>query len=541
MKKFIEVTFLTMVVFVLCISPAQSQDMCKEKVNTAEGPVIGMTEPESNACAYKGIPYAAPPVGDFRWRAPAPAPKRDKALDAIKFAPDCKQIGMGIPSFAEGGEVRPQSEDCLYVNVWRPKKSGVFPVMVWIHGGALIAGSGAEPTYRGDRLAAEKNMVVVTINYRLGALGFLSHRNLSAEDPHKSTGNYGLLDQIAALAWVKENIAAFGGDPKNVTIFGESAGGWSVCNLLASTPAAGLFQKAILQSGGCDTTTTPEDGFANGDKFAALLGCSGEDVLSCMRSKSGDAVIDATRKASPNFSDLGFRQRPFVWVPMEDGYALKETPIKALQSGRYNQVPLMIGSNRDEYKLLASMNGMGYRFTRKSKVKALVENSLPASALPIFSKLYPLEKYHRALDALLDAKGDQILGCKTFEGAIASSMYQPTYYYRFDYDDNRTPEILGAAHAVEIPFIFDAMDRPYFKLLYSKKQRKRARPLVDSMMSYWTNFAASGDPNGANLVKWPSYNQKDRLRIYLDLPLHVNPTDNIEKCEFWRAQGQNPE
>lgn len=512
------------------------KDTCQTPVSTTEGAVIGAPENGGAVCAYKGIPYAAPPVGNLRWRAPEPPKKRDAALNADEFGPECSQIEMA-PAYLRIGKKPNRKEDCLYLNIWRPKKSGTYPVMFWIHGGSLTSGTGSDPMYWGDRIAAKKDVVLVSINYRLGALGFLAHRNLSAEDSHRSSGNYGLLDQVQALKWVKQNIANFGGDPNNVTIFGESAGGWSVCMHLASPLSAGLFQRAILESGGCDTTRTMEQGFSNGDTIAANMGCSGQDVVSCMRAKTADQVVASMktrREATGEFLTLKFWDH--VWAPHEDGWFLKETPIKTIRNGNYNKVSFMVGSNRDEARLFAAENKISYRRTKESKVVAAILKSLGKELFPMFEKLYPFDNYDRAIDAFVDAKGDIMLGCKCFDAADGTAAYQPTYYYRFDYDENRAPHILGAAHAVEIPFIFDSLDRSFFKLLYSKSQRKKARPLVESVMSYWTNFAKTGNPNGPGLTQWPPYDGKSRTRMFLDLPLHVGTTDNIERCEFWRKQ-----
>lgn len=535
MKKLLIVVIFVSLTTVVSRAADIAGDSCRSQVSTTEGTVIGATEVGGAVCAYKGIPYASPPVGDLRWRSPEPPKKRDGAQDATAFGPECSQIEMA-PAYLMIGKKPNRKEDCLYLNIWRPKQEGKYPVMFWIHGGGLTSGAGSDPMYWGDRLAAKKGVVVVTINYRLGALGFLAHRGFSAEDPRGSSGNYGLLDQVQALKWVKQNIANFGGDPNNVTIFGESAGGWSVCMHLVSPLSAGLFQRAILESGGCDTTRTMEQGFANGDKIAANLGCSGQDVVSCMRAKSADQVVASmkTRKdATGDFLTLKFWEH--VWAPHEDGWFLKETPIKSLRNGNYNKTPFMVGSNRDEAKLFAAENKMSYRKIRESKVVAAILKSLGKELMPAFEKLYPFGKYARAMDAFVDAKGDIVLGCKCFDAAEAT-VAQPTYYYRFDYDDNRFPYVIGAAHALEIPFIFDSLDRSFFKLLYTNSQRKKARPLVDALMSYWSNFAKTGDPNAPGLMQWPRYDEKARMRMFLDLPLHVGPADNVRKCEFWRER-----
>jgi para-nitrobenzyl esterase len=515
----------------LCAAGAAA-DICTEPVKTAEGPVAGMGEGE--ACGYRGIPYAAPPVGERRWRPPAAPSARTETFNAVAFGPECAQIEM-YPSYLRMGKKPNRGEDCLYLNVWRPRKSGTFPVMFWIHGGGLTSGTGSDQMYWGDRLAAEKDVVVVTFNYRLGALGFLAQRGLSAEDPHGSSGNYGLLDQVQALKWVQANIAGFGGDPKNVTIFGESAGGWSVCMQLATPLAAGLFHKAILESGGCDTTRSMDQGFADGDEFAAALGCSGADAVACMRGKTADQVIAAMKSRREAKGDgLTLKNWDHVWAPHEDGWVLKESPIASLRRGQYNKVPFMVGSNHDEGRLFAAEWKVTYRQTPKAQVTAAIARDLGPDGPAEFDRLYPPGNYDRAITAMVDAKGDITLGCKCFEAAEACAPTTPTYYYRFDFHDSRAPKILGAAHAMEIPFIFDTIDRGVMKLLYSGAQRRQARPLVEAVMSYWTNFAKTGDPNGPGLAAWPKYEPGARGRMILDLPPRAEPADNVAKCKFWR-------
>lgn len=535
MKKYLMILTMSAVAWFVFLSTSMAQDLCQQPVSTSEGAVIGMSQGE--ACAYDGIPYAQPPVGRLRWRPPEPPAKREQILKAVTFGPECSQIEM-YPSYLMLGKKPNRSEDCLYLNIWRPKKSGVFPVMLWIHGGGLTSGAGDDIMYWGDRLAAEKDVVVVTFNYRLGALGFLAHRNLSAEDPRQSSGNYGLLDQVQAMKWVKQNIAGFGGDPANVTIFGESAGGWSVCMHLASPLSAGLFQRAILESGGCDTTLTMEKGFAIGDEFAARLGCTGPDAVSCMRLKTADQVVAAMKsRKEATGDDLTLKFWDHAWAPHEDGWFLKETPIISLRAGNFNRVPFMVGSNRDENKLFAAEWKLSYRHIPDAKVEAALVKSLGQELLPTYEKLYPRGKYERAIDALVDAKGDIGLGCKCFDAAEATAPFGPVYYYRFDYHNHRAPHILAAAHAMEIPFIFNSLDRGIINILYSPSQTKTARPLVAQIMSYWTNFAKTANPNAPGLPEWPVYNLQTRSRMILDLPAQAQPADNVEKCEFWRAHG----
>lgn len=526
---------LALVLFLAGNKIAEAEVSCVAPVKTAEGAVAGTAEPGAGACGYKGIPYAAPPVGDLRFRSPAPPKAREEVLIADRFQPWCIQpFKIGI---LDRNQLQVQiSEDCLYLNIWRPRKSGSFPVMFWIHGGGLLAGSGAAGMYRGERLAAQEDVVVVTVNYRLGVFGFLALPALSGEDPHHSSGNYGLQDQVAALEWVKRNIAAFGGDPGNVTIFGESAGGWSVCNLMASPLAAGLFHRAIIQSGGCDTVKSLDDGYADGEEFARGLGCGGDDEIACLRGKPAAEILSA-QKAGRKSNPLDLKaMMKYVWIPKVDGWVLAETPLEALKNGRAGRVPLMVGSNRDEITIF-SINYPGIRLMPAPAVTWVLKKAFGAQAFKDMERLYPFRRYRRPVDAAVDALGDMGLACKCYDAAEATAMRQPTYYYRFDYDRHLAPHMFGAGHALEIPFIFDTFDQPDFKLFFSRYHVEQAQDLSNLMMKYWANFARTGNPNGPGLINWPAYDTEKRWRMYFDLNPAVRPADNGEKCRFWTEQG----
>jgi para-nitrobenzyl esterase len=510
--------------------------VCDQQVDTAEGPVLGRAHQDLAVCEYKGIPYAADPVGDLRWKPPVPAPAHESALKAKDFWRRCVAggSGSGVPSFMlpEAGE------DCLNLNVWRPAKDGPFPVMVWIHGGSLTVGTAAEPIYIGDRLSARQDVVVVTINYRLNYFGFMAHPALAEEDPHGSAGNYGLLDQIAALQWVKDNAAAFGGDRDNVTIFGESAGGWSVCNLLASPLAAGLFDKAILESGGCDTVKAMSDGLDDGKDFAKAMGCDGADAAACMRAKTPKELGKAAKAMEKAQKKGGFdlaSQFSFKWVPKVDGWALTAIPLDAIKRGEFNRVPLMVGSNRDEAKLF-TLAVPGLRLAPACLVHQLYVNMYGEEAAARLEALYPYDAYRRPADAAIDSLGDMALGCRCWDAAEAVSDYADVYYYRFDYDGHTAPHMIGAAHGFEIPFVFGNLDQPPANWLITKRQEKKASPLSGLMMDYWANFARSGDPNGPGLPQWPKYDKQTRERMILDFDSQAAAADNVEKCEYWDEQ-----
>ncbi len=522
-------------------------DICADPVSAAQGKISGASDLKEPVCVYKGIPYAAPPVGRLRFRPPTPPQEHTGVFKADQFSAECVQSDGPMPGVAAAA----RSEDCLYLNIWRPQKSDgprPLPVMVWIHGGSLTSGSGIIPIYWGDRLAAQKDVVVVTINYRLAWLGFLALPDLSAEDPKGSSGNYGLLDQIEALKWVKQNIAGFGGDPNNVTIFGESAGGWSVCNLLGSPLAAGTFDKAIIESGGCDVTATMDKGYEVGKQFVKEAGCEFRDPVPCLRGKTPEEIELARQKykelekAKPKkereqkaeSSSLG----GFEWIPHIDHWALNGTPLEAIRSGKFNRVPLMVGTNRDEGKLF-TMAMPGIRSAPKGLVHYAVDKVLGGETVSGIEKLYPYQNYRKPADAIIDAIGDVGLGCPCYQAAEGVSAFGPVYYYRFDFDRHRLPHMIGAAHAVEIPFVFGTLDRPPANIVASKKQVEQAQPLVSAMMSYWTNFARTGDPNGPGLAAWPKFDPQTQELLVLDSAIKTEPAQMADRCAFWDDFARN--
>jgi len=479
MKK----VFLLAIGFALmvCAGAAKADfGACDDEVMTVEGPVVGYQDPAYEACGYKGIPFAEGPVDELRWRPPLPAPPRSEVLLANEFGYRCVSGGSG--SGATASMLPEISEDCLNLNVWRPLGDGPFPVMFWIHGGSLTTGTAAEPIYYGERLASARDVVVVSINYRLNFYGFLAHPSLAEEDPNGSSGNYGLMDQVAGLKWVKANINNFGGDPDNVTIFGESAGGWSVCHLLASPLAAGLFHKAVIESGGCDSAKSAEGGYEDGEAFAEKLGCSGSDAADCMREMSveeiGLALERAAKESDGGGEMLSADMLKFTWVPHVDGHALKQIPKEALRSGAFNRVPLMVGSNRDEIKLF-TVALPGARLLPKSMIRKGFAEMFGDEILEGVEELYPYRDYNRPLDAMLDAAGDLGLGCPCWEAAEAASQYQPVYYYRFDFDGHMVPDLVGAAHGLEIPFVLGTLDQFPINVFLTSWQTRKAQKLAE--------------------------------------------------------------
>jgi len=516
---------LAMALLLTTAGQALAEDPCSEPVPTQAGLVQGRTSADSAACAWLGIPYAAPPIGELRWKAPQPAMAWTGAREASAFSDRCLQKAWS--GVKKARDLEGMSEDCLYLNIWRPQKSGRFPVMVWIHGGGFVIGSGQG--YPGDRLAEFGEVVVVTLNYRLNVFGYLASPALLAEDPHASTGNYGSLDQVAALRWIHDNIAKFGGDPGNVTIFGESAGGWAVCHLLASPLAAGLFQRAILESGNCFASADLATGYSQGQKIASRVGCAPED-LNCLRSLPAKKILN---QGVPSILTDGFRFKAH-----HDGYFLHDTPLATIRSGKFNPVPFLAGSNRDEVDFMVTfMPALAHASPKHYGARIQRNLSLSDQETQALLQLYPLNQYdNRPKKAYGKILTEGELGCFTYLGLAAAAAHQPeTYYYRFDYDDMKYGRRIGALHAMEIPFVFNNLDREGFQALYNQKNLLPARELSRIIMSYWTNFARTGDPNGPGLPEWPRFTLDSPQVQILDITVRTETADLAPRCEFWEG------
>jgi para-nitrobenzyl esterase len=442
---------------------------------------------------YKGIPFAAPPVGDLRWKPPQPVKPWDGVRACTEFGPWCPQ-----PKAVMGRETGKQSEDCLYLNVWTParKSDERLPVMVWIHGGGCTTGSGASQFYDGEALARQ-GVVLVTINYRLGPFGFFAHSALSKESERGVSGNYGMLDQIEALRWVQRNIAAFGGDPGCVTIFGESAGSASVCRLMVSPPAAGLFHRAIAESGGVhgrnrhlkEQAGNLEPMEKVGQEIAAKLGCDTQaDVLAALRAKSAEDVLAAADPAQGLFG----KGTKFGWIV--DGWLLPDDPDKLFDAGKQSKAPLMLGTNADE----------GTVFLRQLPVKRVAGYELLVHSLLRDSAADVLRLFPAAADEDVPGALNRLTTVMAFvwpARAMARAVEKAggkAYLYHF----TRVPPTLrgrslGAMHAVEIPYVFNHSAMPGIE--------ETDRDLARAMSACWVRFAAAGDPNGPGLPKWPPY------------------------------------
>jgi para-nitrobenzyl esterase len=476
---------------------------------------------------FSGLPYAAPPIGDRRWRAPSPPARWRSVRDATRPGSPCPYLGGPDGSQVVG------SEDCLYLNVTTPVPDDAhrLPVMVWLPGGGFVFGAGSD--YDPTRLAVQGRVVVVTVNYRLGALGFLDHPALAATEP--DAGNFGLADQQAALRWVRRNIARFGGDPHNVTLFGQSAGAFSVCTQLASPSATGLFQKAIVQSGPCGnsmlTRSVAED---RGVQVATDLGCSvPAAAIACLRD------IPATRLVGIGgdrvFTSTG-RIADLPWLPVAGTPMLPHQPLDAIRQGVAARVPLLQGSTRDEMRPFVAVDHDAQgRPVSAAQYPTILAQVFGADA-PAVQARYPLSAYPSpgvALATVLTDWGRKLGACPVLPADQAAARRNPVYAYEFAEDNGQKlgDLPLGAAHAAELPYLFDgAFDGPGTPTL-SPQQRQLSR----QMIAYWSNFAASGDPNGPALPHWSAYQSDGRLLSLTAGPNGITLTDfsSAHQCGFW--------
>ncbi|MGA8030129.1 MAG: carboxylesterase/lipase family protein [Bryobacteraceae bacterium] len=490
-----------------------------DQVPIDKGLVEGTTSSDSKVRIFEGIPFAAPPVGDLRWKEPQPAANWTGVKKAVEFGPRCMQGRVFADMvFRDNGP----SEDCLYLNVWTPAADSAarLPVMVWIYGGGFAAGAASEPRQDGENLA-RKGVVVVSFNYRLNVFGFFSHPDLAKESSHHAAGNYGLMDQVAALQWVRKNIAQFGGDPGAVTIFGESAGSFSVSALMASPLAQGLFQRAIGESGAffgktlqAKPLTEAED--ADG-KFVESIGA---DSLQALRAKSADELLQAALK-----------QDTVRFSPTIDGYFLPKDPASIYGSGEQSHVPLLAGWNADEgsYRSIfgkqepTAQNFIAQMHTRfGDKAETLL-------------KLYPAASDEQAKRSAQDLAGDQFIGYSTWKWIEMQQQTGKSPVFRYEFDD-APPPLPGAKgadaeprayHSAEIEFVFET--------LASKKLpwRPEDRKLSKEISSYWTNFAKTGDPNGPGLPQWPACNAESKEEVmHLAAHPHAAPDNHRARYEF---------
>ena len=474
-------------------------------VKTDDGWVEGTQQ--NGVTIYKGIPFAAPPVGALRWRDPRPVIPWSGVRIADKFSPICMQTKPYPPD----APPEPESENCLYLNIWAPAAAhgAKLPVMFWIYGGGLEGGSASTPLYAGGQLA-QQGVIVVTANYRLGIFGFLADPQLTRESPHHSSGNYGLLDQIAALKWLHRNIVAFGGDPNRVTIFGQSSGSISVSVLVTSPLAKGLFQRAIGESGGLfeplnlDASFTLQGAELEGQAFMARAGVTSIKVL---RSMSASELMKVN--FSPN--------------PIIDGYVLTQSPYEAYCRGQQNDVPILIGSNLDE--------GQYFIQDRKITVQNFtqqLDQDFPSILVWLIGpKPGATDQVARAAAASFEGDMRFRWDMWTWARLAANHGQSKVYLYEF----TRAPPFmpgsryagLGATHGMEMSYVFDHLDQQ--DVSWTPADRR----LASAMSAYWTNFAKSGDPNGESLPSWPAFTSGAPITTALGETIGPKPVRDPEE------------
>lgn len=472
--------------------------------------------------AFYAIPYAAPPVGDLRWKAPSPADPWTETLEAKTKGSACAQnvaLGNGFDANT--------NEDCLTVNVWTPNdaEQGSRPVLVWIHGGGFTLGSNADQAYDGKILSETTGAVVVSMNYRLGVFGFLAHADLAAEDAgHPSSGAYGIEDQRAALEWVKTNIEAFGGDPAKVTLFGESAGGISTCFHLVSPLSEGLFSSAILESGPCDQGRPLAAAEAQGEDLAVAVGCDGEaDVPACLRSKTPTEVSTALT-GGPFIFGTGAS-----WFPAIDGYNLPEAPQKMVADGDVADVPIIIGANADEATIFFALAGSDFAIDDEAEFEMLANGIMPTHGAEIVA-MYPASEYGSPQKAAEAAIGDAGFICNARRTARHITENGGTaYLYHFTH----APEGalfggLGSFHSAEVRYVFGTPGQ-----LLPAPLDEAEVAFSKEVMGYWFGLSEKGDPNGGDLLAWPAYDPAKDEHLTLAMPIESGKNLKKDLCDFW--------
>lgn len=466
---------------------------------------------------FKGIPFAAAPIGELRWKAPQPAEKWEGVKLTTEYAPAPMQGGNP----ASG-----KNEDCLYLNVWTPAKSAKekLPVLVWIYGGGFSFGSTSDPVHNGEHLA-RKGVVLVSIAYRVGQLGFLAHPELSAENQNNVSGNYGLLDQIAGLQWIKDNIAAFGGDPNKVTIFGESAGGISVSMLCASPLANGLFQGAISQSGGSFGPTRPTTYPGENMKALKLAEIEGISFVE----KTGVSTIAELRKMPADSLPSGWGM-PGAW-PIVDGYVIPDDQHKLYEAGKYNDVPVLIGYNSDEgLSFMPGRTPEEYIESVKRRFGPFADTLI--KAYPVGDSTVPRSARNLMRDA---AFGWQTWSWATLQSKTGKSQVYLYYFDQHAEHPEGSPQFdHGTPHGVDVPYVFMHIDSA------NPNTRKSDLEISETMGTYWTNFAKYGNPNGEGVQEWPVFTNEKPIVMYLGPNAYLGqvPDENslkvMDKYFEWR-------
>lgn len=492
-----------------CPQPAPANP---NEVATAAGLIKGRQE--GNVRIFLGIPFAAPPVGDLRWRAPAdPGCLPPNGFEATRFGPQCPQLDAdGAPT---------GDEDCLQLNVWAPATGTGHPVMVFIHGGGNVQGSATvgaagQILYDGARLAGPHDVVVVTLQYRLGALGWLVRPSLADADGRQ--GNYALLDEVAALQWVQAHIEAFGGNPNQVMIFGESAGAVNVCTLVASPRAAGLFDVSLMESGACLLPTAADVERAGREQTEAV-GCVGANEAECLRSKTAFELLTAYPP------EVGVASRGSTLQPYIDGVVLPDQPETIIRAGRHNRGVFVAGANSDETAQFVPniADAAAYEAAIRAQFGVYANRVLEA---------YPLNDFPTAREAMVAVTTDARFVCTTRRAVRAASLHGPAYLYHFSQALDNAPRlhILGAYHGLELFFVFQNLEFAGYR------PSPAERALSVAMGGYWTRLATTGDPNGGDAPVWPTHDAAGDGHLLLD-GAGVTPGTGLRqaRCNFWDA------
>lgn len=477
-------------------------------VTTAAGVVRGRRD--RDAYAWQGIPFAAPPVGERRWRSPEPVEPWDGVLDTDAFGPKCIQVAA--PDTIEG------SEDCLTLNVWAPAApaDGSLPVMFFVHGGDNVWGSTSDTGFESDVgydgawLAARAGAIVVTAQYRLAAFGFFAHPAFADENDEHSSGNYATLDQIAALRWVQDNVTAFGGDPERVMLFGHSAGSVDTCTLVASPLAAGLFTAALMQSGACYVATS-EGTRSTVEQMERAFGCEdAEDIAACLRSQPAERMADAPGSSLWRMEDVD-------WSHVVDGWVLPAHPETMFRNGEHNHVPLVFGTTTDEYSMIIDLMA-DTPLETEEQYRDWIAGLGPFLGAFV-GREYPPDEYESPRDAILAFLGDYLMHCpvRRLARAAAASQDEPVWRYLYAFRFEREPYAqYGAAHGFEVALLWEE----------NLPINDRERAMADTILSIWSGFAATSDPTVAGRFPWLEYDPSTDPYLVID--------DTISAAEGWR-------
>ncbi|AHM61943.1 carboxylesterase [Flammeovirgaceae bacterium 311] len=547
MKKLVLLLLLSVLMTPQAVAQTQKNvSAAANRVKTANGVVEGVTE-KSGVRSFKGIPFAQPPVGELRWREPQPPKNWQGVRKADKFGPRAMQRPIfGDMNFRSDG----MSEDCLYLNVWTSAKSDKerLPVLVYFYGGGFLAGDGSEPRYDGESMA-QKGIVALTINYRLNVFGFMAHPELSKESPHGASGNYGLMDQQAALRWVQQNIAAFGGDPSRVTIAGESAGSYSVSAQMASPLSRDMIAGAIAESGSL-LSLQPITPLAEAEKAGATFAKSvGANSLAALRAMPAEQLLEATAKPeTPRFSAV------------LDGYFFPSSPVEIFERGEQAKVPLLAGWNSEEMNYRALM---GQEAPSPENYRKTVQKLYGDRAEEVL-KLYPGTTEAEVLQSATDLAGDRFIGYSTWKliDVHASTSNQPVYRYYYtrprpamraemgdaapglaggvvkstDQNAVKLPPAQGAVHSAEIEYAMGNLSTNTV-FAWTPEDYK----VSETMQRYFANFIKTGDPNGPGLPKWPAANAEDGGQVmYIDVNTEAKPDQTRTRYQLLEQLSKKP-